>query len=68
MQTSHMQTSQRHAPKEVVLDLEHDDEVNYLAKKYGVTPARVREVAREVGPTYAAVEEGLSRSDPHCPE
>jgi hypothetical protein len=52
----------------VVLDLENDDEVNYLAKKYGVTPARVREAAREAGATFAAVEETLTRSDPHAPE
>jgi hypothetical protein len=48
------------------IDLEEDDEINYLARKYGVTPARVREVTREVGTTYAAVEETLARSDPHA--
>jgi len=34
----------------------------------GLTPERVREVARLVGPTFAAIEEELSRTDPHAPE
>ncbi len=50
------------------IDLDDDDEVNYIAKKYGITPERVREVARLVGPTFAAIEEELSRTDPHAPE
>jgi hypothetical protein len=53
---------------EPVIDLEENDEVNYIAKKYGVTPERVREVARLVGPTFAAIEEELTRTDPHAPE
>jgi hypothetical protein len=57
-----------HADPEVTLDLEEDDEVNYIARKYGVTPERVREVARKVGAAYFAIEEALSHTDPHHPE
>lgn len=51
---------------EPAIDLEQEGEVDYLAKKYGVTSQRVREVARLVGPTYTAIEEELTRTDPHA--
>lgn len=54
--------------EESAIDLEEDAEVNYVAKKYGVTPERVREVARLVGSSFAAIEEALSRTDPHASE
>jgi len=45
------------------LDLEDDDEVGYVARKYAVTPRRVREAASVVGTTLSAIEEVLSRID-----
>jgi hypothetical protein len=53
-------------PEEAAIDLDDDGEVNYIAKKYGVTPHQVREVARLVGSSFAAIEESLSRTDPHA--
>jgi Protein of unknown function (DUF3606) len=66
---THPPTEPRRAPPdrgEPAIDLDEKDEVNYVAKKYGVTPERVREVARMVGSTFAAIEEALSRTDPHA--
>ncbi|HKQ70405.1 MAG TPA: DUF3606 domain-containing protein [Polyangiaceae bacterium] len=63
-----MQTSRDSTAADAKVDLREPTEIAYLAKKYGVTTERVREVATQVGPSFSAIEAELSRTDPHAPE
>ena len=63
-----MDTTQSGARGDDTLNLEEEAEVEYVAKAYGVTAERVREVARKVGANYKAIQEELSRTDVHAPE
>lgn len=40
-----------------------DYEIEHLARKFGVTPDRVREAVRKVGPMRERVEQELLRKD-----
>jgi hypothetical protein len=45
------------------VSLTDDYEIEYLARKFGVTPERVREAVRKVGATRERVEQELLRKD-----
>ena len=64
----HMDTALNGARGDDTLNLQEDAEVEYVARSYGVTPERVREVARKVGANYKAIQEELSRTDVHAAE
>jgi hypothetical protein len=54
--------------EDATLNFNEESEVQYVADSFGVTPERVREVARKVGANYKAIQEELSRTDAHASE
>jgi hypothetical protein len=60
-----MQTTHVGVREDATVNLQEDSEVKYIAETFGVTPERVREVARKVGANYKAIQEELCRTDAH---
>ena len=54
--------------EDATLNLQEESAVQYVADSFGVTPERVREVARKVGVNYKAIQEELDRTDAHASE